>query len=341
MTLSNIQEITEVIKMPEAEFRESVLPLADAQRKASFSDALSVRAMIGYSNICKNRCLYCGMRAGNSLMKRFRIPADTVTELGLAAADKGYGRIFLISGEDPKYGFDNLLRFVHAFKARGMFISLACGELEAAQYRELADAGVDEYVLKFEMSDPENFNRLNPSTNFKKRMDAILTIKSLGFQLASGNIIDWPGQTDEELAEDILLMKELEISWAPVIPYLPALGTPLAEEGGRGSLLKLYKEIAILRLMMPRVNITAQQPGEDMKKGLSDPAGNLAAIHAGANVLFFDLLPDPFAQSFRVIDDRNITGPGHIFKIAEEGPFTLDTGKETLVETKSDKEDAQ
>ena len=57
MTLSTIQEITEVIKMPEAEFRESVLPLADAQRRASFSDALSVRAMIGYSNICKNRCL--------------------------------------------------------------------------------------------------------------------------------------------------------------------------------------------------------------------------------------------------------------------------------------------
>ncbi len=331
MTPTTISEITEVIRMPEKEFRETVMPLADAQRRASFGDPLRVSAMIGYTNICKNRCLYCGMRAGNSMTKRFRIPADQVTSLGLDAADRGYGRIFLIAGEDPKYGFDSLLSFVSAFKARGLYISLACGELETAQYRELADAGVDEYVLKFEMSDPESFNRLNPSTNFKKRMDAILTIRSLGFRLASGNIIDWPGQSDEELAADIMLMKELQISWAPVIPYLPALGTPLAQEGKRGSLLRLYKEISLLRLMMPEVNITAQQPGEDMKKGLADTEGNLAAIHAGANVLFFDLLPDPFAQNFRVIDDRNITGPAHIYKIAELENFTIDTGRENVL----------
>lgn len=331
MKWSSIQEIKEVIEMPEQQFRQEILPLAAAQRRASFSDRLRVTAMMGYTNICKNQCLYCGMRACNTKIKRFRIPADQVIALGLDAAQKGYGRLFLIAGEDPKYGFDHLLQIVHALKARGLFLSLACGELEPAQYQELAAAGVDEYVLKFEMSNPESFNRLNPSTNFKKRMDAIGTIKSLGLPLASGNIVDWPGQTDSELAEDILLMKKLEISWAPVIPYLPAIGTPLAQEGKRGSLLKLYKEISLLRLMMPEVHITAQQPGNDLKKGLSDLEGNRAAIQAGANVLFFDLLPDPFAQNFRVIDDRNITGPEHIARLIESGEFSMDTGKEYII----------
>ena len=82
--------------------------------------------------------------------------------------------------------------------------------------------------------------------------------------------------------------------------------------------------------MMPGVNITAQQPGEDMRKGLSDPEANIAAVKAGANVLFFDLLPDPLSQNFRVIDDRNIAGPAHIFRISEMGGYTLDTGKELV-----------
>ena len=56
-------------------------------------------------------------------------------------------------------------------------------------YRDLADTGVDEYVLKFEMSDPVSFNRLNPSADFDKRMKAIESIRELGMKLASGNIV--------------------------------------------------------------------------------------------------------------------------------------------------------
>ena len=324
MNITTKEEILEILNLPEEAFFSEIQPEAEKTRKESFGTSLRVTAMMGFTNICKNQCHYCGMRAANTMVKRFRVPKEQVISRCKNAADAGYGRIFLIAGEDPKYGFDNLLDIVRALKDMGLYVALACGEYERSRYEELASAGTDEYVLKFEMSDPDSFNRLNPSTNYAKRMQAIEEIRSLGLRLASGNIIDWPGQTTDELARDILLMKELEISWAPVIPYLPAAGTPLAAVGGPGSLLTLYKEISILRLMMPRVNITAQQPGADLKKGLSDPEGNLAAIRAGANVLFFDLLSDSQAQNFRVIDDRNITGPSHIFRIAEDGGYTLD-----------------
>lgn len=325
MKIETKKEILEILELPEADFYAAICPEADRKREEIFGRSLTVTAMAGFTNICKNQCLYCGMRAANSAVKRFRIPPEQVIALGEFAVHQGYHRIFLVAGEDPRYGFDNLLNIVHALKQKGMYVCLACGEYEQSRYSELADAGADEYVLKFEMSDPDSFNRLNPSTTFEKRMHAIETIRGLGLKLASGNIIDWPGQTLEELAEDILLMKKLEISWAPVIPYLPAAGTPLAAEGGPGSLLKLYKEIAILRLSMPGVNITAQQPGPDLKKGLSDPEGNLAAIHAGANMLFFDLISDTQAQNFRVIDDRNITGTSHLDRIAELGGFELES----------------
>ena len=330
MTVNSRKEILEILRMPDGRFAEQIMPEAEKTAERIFSRTLRVTSMMGYTNICKNNCLYCGMRAGNPSLPRYRMPPDQVTAAFLKAADLGYGRAFLIAGEDPLYGFDNLLSIVSALKGRGMYISLACGEYGKDRFKALADAGVDEYVLKFEMSDPESFNRLNPSTDFSKRMMAIETVRELGMRLASGNIVDWPGQTDEELADDILLMKRLGISWAPIIPYLPAAGTPLAQEGGRGRLTVLYKEIALLRLMMPEVHITAQQPGADLRKGLADPEGNLAAVKAGADLLFFDLLPDAQARNFRVIDDRNISGPEHVFRLAEESGYAVDTGKELV-----------
>lgn len=318
------QDILGILNMPEEAFARDVLPEASRVREAQFSNRIYLNAMLGYTNVCKNQCLYCGMRAGNSALKRFRIAPEDVIALGRNAADHGYKRIFLIAGEDPKYGFDGLVRIVKSLKDAGMFVSLACGEFDRVQYAELKAAGADEYVLKFEMSNPESFNRMNPSTTFARRMEAIETIRSLGLALASGNIIDWPGQTADELADDILLMKRLGISWAPVIPFLPALHTPLFGTHHRGSLARLYREIAILRLMMPKIRITAQQPGEDLKKGLADPEANYAAIRAGANLLFYDLLPDPLAADFRVIDERYITGPKHAEALSERYGFLID-----------------
>ena len=308
------QEILEILNMPETAFRQEIMPLAyDAFLKQG--GKLLATPMLGYSNVCKNQCLYCGMRAGNKI-PRYRIAPDDVIETVRMAKENGYSRIFLISGEDPKYGFDNLLKVVTELNAMGLYISLACGEYEPSQYLELKAAGADEYVVKFEMSQKEVFDRLNPSTSFEKRMATIDAVQKSGMALGSGNIVGYPGQTMEMIAEDILLMQKLEISWAPNIPYMPAAGTPLALEGGPGDIVTNLKELAILRLTIPGVKITAQQPGKDLSKGLADPEGNLDAIHAGANVLFCDLLPEAQAQSFRVIDNRNITGSGHITNIA-------------------------
>lgn len=328
MQIQTKQEILNVLTMPEQEFWRSVAPAARQVCQDRFGDSLLVTAMLAYSNICKNQCLYCGMRAGSKI-PRYRMPPEEILPLTQRARDNGLGRMFLLSGEDMRYGFDNVLTLVQGLKKQGFAISLGLGELERSQYQELRDAGAEEYILKFEMSHPDSFNRLNPSTTFEKRMQAAHWIKESGMKLASGNIVDWPGQTMDELADDILLMKELEISWAPIIPYLPAASTPLAAEGGPGSFLLNNKEIAALRLMMPDIKITAQQPGKDLKKGLSDEQGNLDAIACGANLLFCDLLPDAQADAFRPIDTRHVSGLAHCEAVASLANLTLNLGGET------------
>lgn len=310
------EDILQILQMPDEEFRGTVMAEAKRIHREQNDNTLRAVAMLGFDNICKNQCLYCGMRAGNNTIQRYRIDSATVVKSAQAAYRLGFRRIFLISGEDPKYGFDNLLTMTEQVKKVGFWISMACGEFSLDQYRALHEAGVDEYVLKFETSNPQTFDRLKPNTTFAKRMKCIEWVRESGMQLASGNIVDYPGQTLEEQAEDILLMKKLQISWAPVIPYLPAKNTPLAQEGGRGSLEKNLKEIAILRIMMPGINITAQQPGENSAKGLADEEGNLNALEAGANMLFADMLPDTLAKNFSVVDNRITLGLEHIQKMA-------------------------
>ncbi len=327
MILSSKQEILDALALPEAEFQtQFVLPAREelARRKGN---ALSVRAMLGYDNICKNQCLYCGMRAGMKLPHRYRFTPAEVAESAKGAAAMGLRRMFLVSGEDPGYSFDDLTLMVRLVREAGLKVSLAAGEFGREQYQALADAGVDEYVMKFEMSDPATFDRLNPSTTFSRRMAAIEFIREAGMRLASGNIVDFPGQSPEQLAEDLLLTRRLEISWAPVIPYMPVPGTPLAAEGGRGDRQKCLREITLLRLMLPECDITAQQPGDDPREGLGSPQGNLDALLHGANLLFLDLLPTALSRDFSVVDERLLGGMEQIKATAEKAGMTVTPGR--------------
>ena len=238
------------------------------------------------------------------------------------AYEAGMRRLFLISGEDPKYPFEDIVKVVAEAKALGFTkISLGAGEFSLEQYKELKAAGLTEYVMKFEMSHKDTFERLNPSTTFEKRNQGLEWIKAAGLDLGSGNIIDYPGQTLDELADDILLMKELDITWAPNIPFMPAANTPLAtDENGKpnrpGSIDVLHREISLIRLLLPDTDITAQQPGNDLSKGLSHPEGNKLAIQAGGNVLFVDMLPAALAGAFNVIDNRMVQGLDYAKDIA-------------------------
>ena len=324
MTTLSRNEVLELLKMPFDEFERTIIPQAKAAYKEARGNVIVATSVLGYSNICKNTCLYCGMRAPNRNLNRFRMSVEEIVEAAKCARETGFSRIFLLSGEDMGFGFDNLLDAVRGVKAQGFFVSLAAGEFSDDQFVQFRDAGVDEYVLKFEMVDEDVFNRLNPSTNFRKRLDSIYGVKKSGMRLASGSIIDYPGQTLEQLADDLLFTKELGISWAPNLPYQPAIGTPLAEEGGAGDLEVNLRHIAILRILMPDININAQQPGKDKSKGLGGEQGNLDALNSGGNILFFDLLPKLLGQAFNPVDNRNTANFGHLHRMSELSGMPLE-----------------
>lgn len=308
------KEILELLSMPWTEFEGSVAPKARElwRQQGNYLDGV---AMIGYDNHCRNKCQYCGMSA-LCPVERFSLEPDEILKLGRQAKEAGFHRIFLVSGENRSYGFGKILEVVSGLSGLGLQVRLGMGELGREEYQELARAGCSQYVLKFECSDPQVFAQIKPTSDYTMRMRRMDWIRDSGMQLASGNIVDFPGHTLEAMAEDILLMERLAISWAPIIPYMPAKNTPMAAVGKRGDIRLNLREISILRLLMPHIDITAQQPGEDLAKGLADREGNRLALEAGANMLFADLLSPERSTAFRVVDHRITLGLDHMEEMA-------------------------
>src|SRR6056297_357209 len=185
MAIKSREEVLEILEMPGDEFEKTVKNEAKSLHREVGGDAISVTALFGYDNICKNQCTYCGMRAGKSDVKRYRIGLGDALKTIDSVKDLGLKRLFLISGEDPKYDFRDIVSMVEYGKEKGLFMSLAAGEFEDEQYITLMGAGLDEYVLKFETSDRDMFERIKPSTTFDNRMRCIDAIRDTGMALGS------------------------------------------------------------------------------------------------------------------------------------------------------------
>ena len=84
-----IDRLTGTRSLSEAEYAELVegrdeaaaallAEKAVAVRRAIYGDAVFTRGLIEISNICKNDCLYCGIRRSNGHLERYRLTPDVI-----------------------------------------------------------------------------------------------------------------------------------------------------------------------------------------------------------------------------------------------------------------------
>ena len=54
---------------------------ADRIRREYYGTDVYIRGLIEFTNHCKNNCYYCGIRAGNENVLRYRLDKETVLEM--------------------------------------------------------------------------------------------------------------------------------------------------------------------------------------------------------------------------------------------------------------------
>ena len=252
---------------------------ADDVRREAVGDAVHLRGLIEFSNICRNDCLYCGIRRGNRQVQRYRMTDEELVETAKRAAALGFQTIVLQSGEDMHFDQARMCHIIEQIKRLDVALTLSVGERDYGDFKAFRDAGADRYLMRIETTDRDLYHRLNPGMSWERRHECLLMIRELGYELGSGIMVGLPGQSVESIADDLLYLKDIGIDMAGIGPFIPHPETPLAGEAG-GTLEQALRTMAIMRIFMPDINIPATTAMESLH-----PQGRIMALQAGANVV--------------------------------------------------------
>lgn len=256
-----------------------LLKQADEVRRHYVGDAVHLRGLIEFSNICRNNCLYCGIRGSNKQAKRYRMEEDELVETARRATAIGFKTIVMQSGEDMYYTKERMCRIIERIKKFDVAITLSIGERSYEDYKAFRKAGADRYLMRIETTDKNLYHKLDPNMSWNNRYNCLMQIKELGYELGSGIMVGLPGQSVESIANDLLFLKNIGVDMAGIGPFIPHPQTPLADAAG-GSLSLALRTMAVMRLLLPDINIPATTAMESLH-----PRGRLMALQSGANVV--------------------------------------------------------
>jgi len=272
------------------------------------------RGLIEFSNICGKDCLYCGIRKGNKNLKRYNLSDDEILNAAKFAYDNSYGSIALQSGElDSKFVTDRVESLLHKIKelSKGKLgITLSVGEQKSEVYKTWYEAGAHRYLLRIEATNQKLYNKIHPNNtkhDFNHRLDCLRSLQDIGYQTGTGVMIGLPYQTMDDLAGDLLFMKEFNIDMVGMGPYIEHADTPLIEHSEKllplGERFDLtLKMIAIIRIMMKDINIVAATALQAI-----DPVGREKAVKIGANILMPNITPGKYRDSYKLYDNKPCT----------------------------------
>lgn len=286
---------------------------ADDVRLKSVGDEVHLRGLVEVSNHCVRACGYCGIRAANRAVERYRMTVGEVLECARQARGFGYGTVVLQAGEDPELTGAWVAEAVRRIKAEtGLAVTLSLGERTEEELRLWRAAGADRYLLRFETSDRRLFEHIHPSLPGRQsnRIAMLGELRRIGYEVGSGVMIGIPGQGFETLADDIMLFSELDLDMIGVGPYIPHPGTPLGSGGGEGGSpaggqvpnteIMTYKVVALTRLACPRANI----PSTTALATLNTARGRELGLMRGANIVMPNITPPQYRAKYEIYPNK-------------------------------------
>ncbi|MFA6526425.1 MAG: [FeFe] hydrogenase H-cluster radical SAM maturase HydE [Candidatus Buchananbacteria bacterium] len=275
---------------------------ANIVRKTNIKDHICVHGIIEFSNYCKNDCYYCGLRKSNTEKKNYRLTPEEIIDAAVQAVNsKGYKILVLQSGEDDYFSEARLAEIISSIKKQAKcFIYISIGERPINEYETFKKAGANGILYRFETSNPKLYAQLRPDKILADRINQIRQLKVLGYIISTGMIVGLPGQKMSDLAEDIILMKELGTFMPSMGPLVPTKNTPLQSEGTIDFELML-KVIAVTRLYLKTARIPVTTAMETLGGG--DEARKKCFM-AGANSIMFNLTPSLYRENYRIYDNK-------------------------------------
>ncbi|MBE7058479.1 MAG: [FeFe] hydrogenase H-cluster radical SAM maturase HydE [Ruminococcaceae bacterium] len=289
----------------ESALSEYLFSKSRSVQKSNYGKKVFIRGLIEISNICKNDCLYCGIRASNKNAQRYRLTPEEILTCADEGHEIGFRTFVLQGGEDPYFTDGILCEIITKIKNKynDSAVTLSLGERTKESYEKLKKAGADRYLLRHETANESHYAKLHPANlKLSNRKECLFNLKQAGFQTGSGFMVGSPFQTTENLVEDMLFLKELDPAMVGIGPFIPHCDTPFAQYPNGSVELTLHL-IALIRLMLPKALIPATTA-----LGTLDKQGREKGILAGANVIMPNLSPESARKKYTLYNNKLHSG---------------------------------
>ncbi len=301
----SLEEYAFLIRNRTQESMDYIASKARRIREEIYGTSVYVRGLIEFTNICKNDCLYCGIRRSNRQCERYRLTAEQILECCDMGQELGFRTFVLQGGEDGFWNDDRMCGLISRIKQAhpDCAVTLSLGERSRDSYQRLFDAGADRYLLRHETADKTHYEQLHPQEmSFDHRMNCLRDLKEIGYQVGCGFMVGSPYQTPETLAKDLKFLEEFSPDMCGIGPFIPHKDTPFASQTA-GTLEETLWLLSIIRLILPYVLLPATTA-----LGTIHPKGREMGILAGANVVMPNLSPVSVRKKYELYDNKICTG---------------------------------
>lgn len=294
-------ELLVLIKEKNKPALELLFKTANFLRQKHHKNSCCVHGIIEISNNCGCNCGYCGIAKGNKNITRYRLTVDQILEAARQAIQEhGFKALVLQSGQDSGYNIEELAGIIRKIKNNWpALIFISFGEVGLDNLKILYDAGARGLLLRFETSNPKLYKQVTAGKDLSSRIAHLKKAYALGYLIITGGLIGLPGQSEEDLLNDILLTKELHAEMYSFGPFITHPQTPLA--GYPSSEVEaVLKVIAIARIIdAANAKILVTTALETL-----NPDVRREALLSGANSVMLNVTPLEYRPFYNIYPAR-------------------------------------
>ncbi len=211
---------------------EFLFNAANFLRQDHHKNSCCVHGIVEISNHCGRNCFYCGISIHNRGLTRYRMSRLEILAAVRDAVERyGFKALVLQSAEDSQNSIEDLAETIRLIKKEfGVLIFVSFGEIGSYGLETLYTAGARGILLRFETSNPGLYTRLHPGYSLENRVAEIRRAYEIGYLIVTGSLIGLPGQTADDIINDLELASQLKVEMLSMGPFLPHPQTPLAKD---------------------------------------------------------------------------------------------------------------
>lgn len=264
-----------------------------------------IRGLIEFTNYCSKNCYYCGLRAENRQVKRYRLTKNQILDCCSAGYQLGFRTFVLQGGEDSYFTDEIFSDIIKSIRNNhpDCAITLSIGERDYDSYKSYFDAGANRFLLRHETFNQQHYSKLHPQNySALNRQNCLRNLKEIGYQVGTGFMVGSPYQTSENLADDLLFIADLNPHMVGIGPFITHKDTPFNNQKS-GTLEQTLFMLGLIRIMLPKVLLPSTTA-----LGTIHPQGRELGILSGANVVMPNLSPADLRKDYSLYDNKISTG---------------------------------